>query len=285
MARKKRRFENLPDTPNEEKGGNKPVYRDAFQEKLSTPLENLGNKLEGQGRNILYLIGALVVVAIIAWIFVSWNRKGDAEAQLALGKAIVTSQARITDIAPPAGSEEKTFKTVKERSEAAIQAFNAVTEKFGGAVGEKAKYFAATNRLLIDRDAGVVELEALSKSGGEAGTMAKFALAQARADMGQYDVAAALYKELLDMPDPILAKETISFELAGIFEKQEKKDDAVNTLFDLVKKASEAKDLEGKAVAPSSTVQKAREKLEELSPEKAKELPTPEPLDLSTFGM
>ncbi|MBX3290716.1 MAG: hypothetical protein KF855_15485 [Acidobacteria bacterium] len=285
MARKKRRFENLPAPPADDKSGKKPVYRDAFQEKLSTPLEELGKKLEGQGRNILYVIGALVVVAIIAWIFVSWNRKSDAEAQAALGKAIVTSQARITDIAPPAGSEEKTFKTVKERSEASIQEFNAVAEKFGGAVGEKARYFAATSRLLIDRDAGVAELEALSKSSGEAGTMAKFALAQAKADMGQYDVAAALYKELLDMSDPILAKETISFELAGIYEKQEKKDDAVNTLFDLVKKASEAKDLEGKPVAPSSTVQKAREKLEELSPEKAKELPTPEPLDLSNFGL
>lgn len=285
MARKKRRIENLPAPPTASDNGPKPAYRDAFQEKLTSPIEEIGNKLEGQGRNILYAVGALIVLAVIIWLFMSWNRKSEGEAQAALGKAILTSQARITDIAPPAGSEEKTFKTVKERSEAAIQEFNAVAEKFGGSVGDKAKYFAATSRLQIDREAGMAELEALSKSGGETGTMAKFALAQARADAGQYDVAVALYKELSEMSDPVVSKETIDLELATLYEKQDRKDDAVNTLFNLVKTASEAKDLEGKPAPPSSTAQKARQKLEELAPEKAKEIPVQEPsLDLSAFG-
>src|SRR5690606_32065149 len=60
---------------------------------------------------------------------------------------------------------------------------------------------------------------------------------------------------------------------------QGKKQEAVNVLFDLVKTASEAKDLDGKAVPLSPTATTAKEKLTQLDPEKAKELPQ-QPVDL-----
>ena len=163
-----------------------------------------------------------------------------------------------------------------ERSEAAIAEFQAVADKFGGPVGEKAKYFAATNRLLIDRPAGIQELESLSTTSGDVGTLSKFALAQARAADGRADEAIALYQELANSSNPVVAKETVQFELAKLYEKQGRKDDAVDTLFTLVKAASEAKDLEGKSVALTATAQEAKDKLKALDPEKAKEVPEPE---------
>src|SRR4029453_19097596 len=99
------------------------------------------------------------------------------------------------------------YKTMRARSEAAIAEFQAISEKFGGSVGEKAKYFAATNRLLIDRPAGIQELEALSTTGGEIGTLSKFALAQARAVDGRTDEAVALFKELPISFNSVFAKE------------------------------------------------------------------------------
>lgn len=272
MARKKRRLE--PAAPASAQTGPKPRYQDPFQEKVGARIEEAGKIFEGQGRNILYGIGALAVLGILVWLIYAWYGSSNEKAQAALGKAIETSQAQVIE-SPPAGMTEKTFKTERERAEAAIAEFQAVADNHGGSVGEKAKYFIAVNRLVVDRPAGTAELEALSSVSGEVGSLAKFALAQVHADNGELDKAAPLYAELAGMTDPVIAKETINWELANIYEKQDKKAEAVQVLFELVKTASEAKDLEGKAVPLTATAQKAKDKLTELDPEKAKELPEP----------
>jgi predicted negative regulator of RcsB-dependent stress response len=282
MARKKRRFETVATATPEKK--EVPRYQDPFQERAGRVLEDAGKKFEGHGRTILYGLAALAVLGIIGWLIYSYTGRTSAAAQAALGKAIETSQAQVTDT-PPAGSTEKTYKTEKERAEAAIPQFQAVVDKFGGAAGEKAKYFIAVNKLAVDRAAGIADLEQLSKTGGEVGALAKFALAQTRVDDGRADEAAALYQELTASSDPVIAKETINFELAKIYEKQGKKQEAVNILFDLVKAATEAKDMEGKSVPLSATAQNAKDKLEQLDPQKAKEIPEQAPdLDANPFG-
>jgi len=116
----------------------------------------------------------------------------------------------------------------------------------------------------------------LSRTSGEVGTLSKFALAQALAVDGRTDEAIALYQELTNSSNPVVARETVQYELAKLYEKQGRKDDAVNTLFTLVKTASEAKDLEGKSVPLTATAQEAKDKLKALDAEKAKEVPEPE---------
>jgi len=275
MARKKRRIEPVAAATNEPK--DKPRYQDPFQQRVGGKIEEAGKKLEGQGRNILYGLGALVVLGIIVWIIYAWSGRSSAAAQAALGKAIEISQTRVSDTPPAAGSTEKTFKTEKERAEAAVAEFEKVAEKYGGDIGEKAKYFVATNRLGLDRAAAIASLEELSKSTSDAGKLSKFALAQTRADDGKTDEAVALYQELAGMSDPIVSKETINFELAKLYEKQGKKSEAVDLLFNLVKAASEVKDPDGKSVPLSPTAQNAKDKLKDLDPERAKEIPEPAP--------
>lgn len=282
MARKKRRIEPVAVATNEPK--DKPRYQDPFQQRVGGKIEDAGKKLEGQGRNILYGLAALVVLGIVVWIIYAWSGRSNAAAQTALGKAIEISQSRVTDTPVPAGSTEKTFKTEKERAEAAVAEFQSVAEKFGGDVGQKAKYFAAVNRMGLDRAAAIAELEELAKTGNEVGTLSKFALAQAKVGDGKTDEAVAIYQELSAMSDPIVSKETINFELAKLYEKQGKKQEAVDLLFNLVKTASEVKDADGKPVTLTPTAQSAKEKLNELDPEKAKEIPEPAP-DTSLGGL
>jgi hypothetical protein len=272
MARKKRRLEPIAATATET--GPKPRYQDSFQSTVGQRIEEAGKKLDGQGRNILYAIGALIVLGIIVWLIYSWSGSSNAKAQAALGKAIETSQTPIL-AEPPAGSTEKSYKTEGDRAQAAIAEFQAVADNYGGSVGSKAKYFIAVNRLAIDRPAGIAELETLNKESGEVGYLSKFALAQAKNDEGKFDEAATLYADLAAAADPVVAKETVNLALAAIYEKQGKKPEAVQILFDLVKKASEAKDADGKAKPLNSTAQKAKDKLKELDPEKAKEIPEP----------
>lgn len=280
MATKKRRFEQLQAAaaaPKEKK-----TYVDPFQSQVVPRIEEAGKKLEGKGRTILYGIAALVLVLIIGAIFMNWSRKSGAAAQSALGKAIETSQAQISETGPAAGSTEKTFKTEKERSEAAITEFQAIADKFGGSVGEKAKYFIAVNRLFVDRPAAIQELEGMASASSEVGKLAKFALAQTRVEDNRLDDAAALYKELAEMNDAVVAKDTINAELAKVYEKQGKKDQALEIYFNIAKTAAEAKDMDGKPVPMTQTATEAKDKVKEINPEKAKEIPesTPE----SPFG-
>ncbi|MEO7660084.1 MAG: hypothetical protein ABIV48_10760, partial [Pyrinomonadaceae bacterium] len=203
-------------------------------------------------------------------------------AQTALGKAIEISKTRISETGAPAGSTEKSFKSEKERADAAIVEFQAVADKFGGDVAEKAKYFIAVTKMDVDRAVAIQELEALAGSNSAVGKMAKFALAQAHLGDNKLDEAAALFLELAKMDDSIIAKDTINFELAKIYEKQDKKTEAADIYFNIAKTASEAKDLDGKPVRLTQTANDAKAKLKELDPERAKQIvePTPE----SPFG-
>ena len=275
MARKKRTPEAV--LPTEEKK-EIPQYRDAFQSTMIKKVEDAQKKLEGKGKTALYTVAAIAVLLIVVAIFWRWSGSNDAKAQAALGKAIETSQAQVTDVPAAAGSTLKTFKTEKERAEASIAEFQAVVDKFGGAVGERAKYFIAVNKLSIDRAGAITELEGLSKTSGDIASLAKFALAQAKAADGKTDEAVALYQELAGSSNPVVAKDSINFELATLLEKQGKKTEAADIYFSIAKAASEAKDADGKPVPPGTTAREAKDKLKELNPEKAKEIvePTPE---------
>ena len=102
------------------------------------------------------------------------------------------------------------------------------------------------------------------------------------ADDGKYDEAVPLYQDLANSKDPIVAKETINFDLAKIYEKQGNKQQAADIYFDIAKTASEAKDQDGKPVPMTETARDAKTKLEELDPERAKQIAEPEPQ--SPFG-
>ncbi len=278
MARKKRKvLPQFQEPVKKEENTSKKPFQDEFQSTVGKKIEDFGSRLEGKGKTIGYALGALAVLLIIGGIFYIWNNRNYNAAQTALGRAIETSQAAISETPPPAGSTQKTFKTAKERAEASINEFQAIVDNFGGSVGEKAKYFIAVNRLDIDRGAAIQELTDLSNNSGEVGMLSKFALAQAQAHDGKLDEAAALYQQLAAIDNPIPAKDTINFNLAQIYEKQNKTNEAAEIYFNIAKAASEAKDAEGVAIPMSLTAREAKEKLEQLNPEKAKEIVEPEP--------
>jgi predicted negative regulator of RcsB-dependent stress response len=270
MARKKRRFEQLEAAaaaPEEKK-----KYNDPLKIKVNNRLEEVGKNFEGKGKTLMYALAALVLLGLLGFIFTKWNRNASGAAQAELGKAIKISQSQISETGPAPGSTERTFKTEKERSEAAIAEFQSVASKFGGDAAEKAKYFIAVNKLNVDRAAGVQELEAIAGSSSETGKLAKFALAQTRVGDNRLDDAANLFRELAGMSDAVIAKDTINFELAKVLEKQGKPQEAAEIYFNIAKTASEAKDADGKAIRLTETATEAKDKLKELDPERAKQI-------------
>lgn len=283
MAQKKRRFQQLQAAAANAAPQDNRVYTNPMQKQVSEKLDELGKNFEGKTRTVLYAVGALIVIGILVLVFMNWSRRSSAAGQAALGKAIETSQARISETGTPAGTTAKTYKTEKERAEAAIAEFQSAADQYGGQIAEKAKYFIAVNKLSVDRAVAIQELEGLSSRTDEVGKMAKFALAQTRVADNRPDDAINLFQELAKLDDAVVAKDTINFEIAKIYEKQGKKAEAVEIYFNIAKTAAEAKDADGKAITPTQTATDAKEKVTELDPEKAKQIPeqTPE----SPFGL
>lgn len=272
--RKKRQPQ--PELPVSDEEKAKIQYKDEFQTSVGQKIEDLGGRFEGKGRNILYGVAALIVLLVIVGLFYIWNKRSNNAAQAALGDAIETSQAQVTDSPLPAGVTAKVYKTEKERAEAAISEFQAVVDNYGGSYAEKARYFIAVNRLDIDKQAGINDLKELQNISGEVGVMSKFALAQTYAGDGNFAEAEKLYTELTKVENPVIAMETIKFELAKALEAQKKTKQAVDLYFQIAKEAAEAKDAEGQPVPMTQTATESKEKVSELDPERAKQIPEPE---------
>lgn len=275
MARK-RRLQEVTNVPTAEQPKEAVRYEDAFQRKANQQLEDVSKKLEGKGKTLLYGLLAVLAIGLLIWLIYSFSNRSNKAAVAALGKAIETSQSQVTDTPPP-NSTAKTFKTEKERAEAAIAEFQTVVDNYGSPYKEKAQYFIATNRLFVDRAAAITELEGLSKTGGEVGSLSKFALAQAYAGDGKNDEAATVYSELANSNDAVISKDSINFELASIYEKQGKKTEAADIYYNIAKAAMDSKDADGKALPFSSTARDAKEKLENLDAKRAEEIKEPAP--------
>ncbi|MEJ7709548.1 MAG: hypothetical protein WKF84_06740 [Pyrinomonadaceae bacterium] len=241
-------------------------------------MEKVGDRLEGQGRFILYGLLGLVLVGVVAGL-ISWrNDSRDQEARQALGRAIQISEATIGSA--PAPGMEFSFPNKEDRSKRAVEEFNNVAAKYGEPFRSKAKYLGATNLLTLDRNKGLAELEAVQKDASdEVAAWAKFALAQSREAYGEYDAAAVLYNELAQRKNPIVPADLARERLAAVYEKQGKKIEAVNILYSLVEASRAAKDKEGKPIQPSSTAREAEQRLQTLDPARFEQLPpAPSPL-------
>lgn len=275
MARKKRSI--VTTIAPETDAKKKTRFQDRFQENVGHKVEEIGKTIGSHRRNLLYGLGILAVVAASVVAYFVWTARNEAAGQLALAKAIEFHDAIISNSPTPTGSVRKQFRSAQERAQAAIPEFQIVAEQYGGHIARKAKYFIAINQLTLDRAVGISELEALAGSDDHVGKLAKFTLAQTRVDDGRLDEAATLLTELANESDAVVSKDSVNFELAKVYEKQGKTAEAVNVLFEIAKASSEAKDADGKPLPPGPVAIAAKDKLQKLDPEKAKEVPDPAP--------
>lgn len=252
------------------------LKHDKFRDTTMGLFDRIGDRLEGKGRTILYGLAAIVALGIIAGLW-SWRseRKSD-EARRALGRAIEITTAPVTP-SPSPGSTALSFPSEKDRAQRAIEEFQKVANKYSGTTRENAEYFIATNRLTVDHDKGISELEALTKSSDDKiATLAKFALAQTREADGQYDAAAAIYSELAKKNNEFVSAETANLRLGSVYDKQGKKKEAADLLFNIVQAARQAKDQDGKPAPQTAAAREAAQKLERVDPDRYAQLP-PEP--------
>ena len=256
------------------------LKKDQFRDKTMEVLDRVGDRLEGKGRTILYVLAGIVAVAILAGVYSWWSNKKSQEAAQALGRAIEIASTPVQP-QPVPGSNQPSYPTEQARAEQAVAEFQKVADKYSGQTREMARYFMAVNRLTLDRPRGINELDALTKSGyKEVATQARFALAQAKEGDGQLDAAAAIYQQLAQENNSAIPGDTVNLRLASIYEKQGKTKEAVDLLFKIADNSRKAKSPDGKPLPKSSAAREAETKLQKLDAARYAQLPPEAPSDL-----
>lgn len=256
------------------------LKHDKFRDTTMLLADRLATRTAGRGRLILY--GLLVIALIIGGIilFRSWNMKRTQEAQAAMGRAIAIARAEINP-APPANSKDPVFSTEQERAKRAIEEFQKVVAKYGDPYRSEAQLFIARSLLVTEPERGVAELTNLSNGSGEVAVLAKFALAQKKESDGKLDEAAAMYADLARQNATIVTPDSANLRLALVYDKQGKKKESADLLFNMVSAARNAKDKDGKPIPESAAARAAVRELLRIDPERHKQLPSPPPMDIS----
>ena len=258
------------------------LRHDKFRDTTMGLVDRAAHRMEGRGRKVLYGIGALIAVGLIAWGFMAWRGSKANEARQALGRAMKIAETPVV-ATPLPGSTALSFRTEKERAQKAVEEFQKVAANYGGSTGEYARFFSANSQLILDRAKGMSELDALTKSSDhEISALAKFALAQAKEGDMKYEEAAALYNDIVKQGSTVIAPDTANLRLAIVYQKLGKKQEAADILFKMVETARQAKGKDGKPAPQSASARKAAEELEKLDPARYAQLtPPPIPANLS----
>ena len=253
------------------------LKHDRFRDTTMLVADRLAERVAGRGRQILYGSLAVVLIAVAVYGIVRWRSKHSAEAEQALGRAIAITRAEIST-SPAPNPRDPVFGTEQERAQRAIDEFQKVAAKYGEPYRSEARYFIATNLLVTDRAKGIGELQSLAQGSGETALLAKFALAQAKEADGSYDAAVALYAELAKVNSTIVTPETANLRLASVYNKQGKKKEAADLLFQMIDTARKAKDNDGKPVPESAAAREGGQLLKRIDPARWAQLaPAPAP--------
>lgn len=255
------------------------LKHDRFRDTTMLLADRMARRVAGRGRLVLYVLLGLVVLSAAGYGIYRWRQKRADEAKQAMGRAIAIVRGQITTT-PPANSKDPTFSTEQERAQRAIHEFQKVAAKYGEPYRTEARYFIARNLLITERDKGLAELQSLSAGSGDIAVLAKFVLAQAKEADDKLDEAAALYSEIARTNALIVTPESANLRLALVYEKQGKKKEAADLLFNLISAARNAKDKDGKPVPESSAAREATQELLRIDAARHGQLPPPPAAEL-----
>jgi len=254
------------------------LQHDKFRDTAGKIFDRVTDRLEGKGKAIVYgIIGVAVLGALIGFWF-NWRHRKTDEAQRALGRAIAISNTPVSPASdnPALNPTGPSFSSEQERAQKAIEEFQKVAVKYGDPYRSEAQYFIGANLLYSDREKGLSELTEMTKSGvPEVSVLATFALAQAKEADARYDEAAQLYGQLAQKNSTVITPETANLRLASVYEKQGKKKEAADLLFNIVETSRTAKDSDSLPLPPSGAAREASDKLQKLDPDRYAKL-TPE---------
>jgi tetratricopeptide (TPR) repeat protein len=201
----------------------------------------LGARRAVEGRTTLMTAALGVVIAVLLGTlgYRAWTGRGEARAQALLTESVVVEE---TPVGPPpaAGTPDSDprFATERERLEAVLTKFNAVTDQYPSTdAAAIAGYKAAATLLALGRpkEAAVAYQQVVDRAPSSLyGRMARLGVAEAEAQAGEHEKAITAYKELADRNDGIVPLEGILMQLGKTYRGAGRNDDARQTFTRIV---------------------------------------------------
>jgi TolA-binding protein len=194
--------------------------------------------VEQRRNEITTVVIAVVAVVVIVGGYLAWRSSRDGKAQALLASALTTAEAPVYTPPPPApGSPPPvqppgTFRTDKERLDAAVPKLQAaadaypdsepgITARFrlAGALAELGRYAEAEQRYN----------EVVQKAGSRSiyRSTAKLGVGEAQVAQGKHDAAIATFKELSSDSNAQVPVDAVLMQLARAATASGKKDEAV----------------------------------------------------------
>ena len=244
------------------------LQHDKFRDAAGKVFDRVADQLEGKGKTIIYVLVGAVLLATLIGFYIKWSHKKADEARRALGRGIAIAGAPLATESPAPITSGPTYSNEQERAQKAIEEFQKVVAKYGDPYKTEARYFIGTNLLSIDRARGMAELADVSQSSvTDVAALAKYALAQANETDGKYDDAARLLSQLAAQNNPVVSTDTANLQLADVYEKQGKRTEAAQLLFNIIDASRKAKDADGTPLPESGAAREAGPKLQKLDPD------------------
>jgi TolA-binding protein len=201
----------------------------------------LGARRAVEGRTTLMTagLGILIAVALGALGYRAWMGRSEARAQTLLNESVVVEE---TPVGPPpaAGAAESgpRFATERERLEAALAKFTAVTDQYPSTEAAViAGYKAAATMLALGqpKEAAAAYQRVVDRAPTSLyGQMARLGVAEAEAQAGEHEKAITAYKELAERNDGIVPVEGILMQLGRTYRGAGRNDDARQTFTRIV---------------------------------------------------
>lgn len=224
------------------------LKQDRFRQSTLDAAENAAHWSEEHKTKLIVIVIAVVVVAAIAfggWYYVNTQ---DDKASAELSTAVRIFQTPVRPAGVPAQPGYDSFASSQERATAARKQFQEIVDKYPHThTADMARYFVGlASAQLGDNTAAEHGLqEAAGSRNADLSALGKFALASVYRAENKNTQASDLYKQLIDKPTIVVSKVTAQLELAGLYESQQKPDEA-KKIYDQVQKenpASEAASL------------------------------------------
>lgn len=171
--------------------------------------------------NISIAVAVILALALGGWWYM--NRR-EAQAQVALGQALLINSSPLRPESIPADPNVPSFTSVAERAKAAKEAFNKVADQYGSTrSGQFAQYFAAlAEQDLGNTQAAEQQLKATADSrNADVASLSKFALSTLYGSSNREADAVRLLKELIDKPTMSVPKVTAQLQLAELYEPKQ----------------------------------------------------------------
>jgi tetratricopeptide (TPR) repeat protein len=177
---------------------------------------------------IAAVVGAIVLAAIVLGVYAYMQNQNE-KAASALGHAISVMSAPVRQPGQPEIPNALSFASQADLTKAALGELEGVADKYPHAdAGHYALYLAGGVQAESGDIAGAEKtFQRAGESGGDAGSLAKLALANLYNGQKRDADAVKLYRELADHPTQAVPKTTAQLQLAELYEDRGQKLDAV----------------------------------------------------------